>query len=277
MSRRPIQVLVAVASTAALGVVAVAPGTATGATAAANGSGSGATSASRAQLTGLVCQHALLPVNRSISDTAEIRPITGTSKLAVDFRLMRRPAAGGAFTAVHGSGLGTWLTKAAGPSSGDVWRVIHTVSDLSAPAVYHFVVGFRWLKSSGKVLAHATRTSRACHQPELRPDLEVQSIVVRADAANSADDVYRAKIRDAGVTGVRRFLVQLSDQQGTPLSRHTVPQIGPYQTLTVRLVGPLCSSSSPPIVTVDPHHKVHVYSRAKASLAATCPAPSSST
>lgn len=226
-----------------------------------------------ASLANPVCHHALNPVNRSVAATAVVRPVTGASKVAIDFRLLRRTP-GTSFALVHASGLNTWVTKSLARTS-DTWRLIHTVSDLSAPAAYRFSVKFRWMGSSGQIIDRTVRSGRICHQPELRPDLQVLKIDVAPDSANAQDDVYRAEIHDAGATGAGPFQVQLSDQ-GT-VTTHRILHIRRHSSLWVPLVGPLCNSANPPVVTVDPHERIDVYSRSQASLTATCPAASSGT
>lgn len=270
MSRRPIQVLLA-ASAVAVALAALG-GAAALARSRAGARAQAASFQPRAALGKLVCHHALDPRDRSVSSTALIRPVAGAVKEAVKFRLLRR-APDGTVENVEGSGLGTWLTKSFGQQPVELWRVIHTVANLSAPAGYRFAVSFRWIGSSGQVLARATHYSRSCHQPELRPNLKVVGITVTSDTANAADDYYLAQIKDAGATGAGPFRVQLSDQG--QISHRRVTHISPHQTLSVRLAGPICNSSAPPTVTADPGHKVDVYSRSQASLTATCPAPTS--
>lgn len=276
MNRRPIQVLLA-ATAAALAVAAASGAAALGRSRGGPVAVRAASIPPRAALGGLVCHHALDPRNRSLASTALIRPVPGTTKEAVNFRLMRRTR-GGTPESVPGAGLGTWLTKSFGQQPIGLWRVIHTVADLSAPASYRFAVSFRWIGSSGQILAHATRDSRSCHQPELRPDLEVLAVTVSSDAANAAEDYYTAQIKDAGATGAGPFRVQLSDQGQTAHRR--VNHIDPHQTLSVQLAGPVCSSADPPKMTADPGHRVDVYTRRQASLIAACPpstSPSGST
>lgn len=226
-------------------------------------------------LDGLACHRALNPAQRSVAVTALMHPLSGSSRLAVDFRLLRR-APGDRFTPVHGTGLGSWLTKQFGPGSADSWQVIHTVRDLSAPASYRFSVAFRWIGSSGRVIARAARLSRVCRQPELRPDLQVLAIDVQPDVANARDDVYRTEIHDSGATGAGPFQIQLA-AQGTIFSTRSLTRISAHRSAWVSLTGPLCNGAQPPIVTVDPHHRVDVYSRSESSLAASCPAAPSGT
>lgn len=261
----------AAASLAAIGVTTLAttvPAQAHG-TRVRAADGTPALVASHTKLTGFVCRRALRPIDRSISATAVIRPISGTVKLAVNFRLLRRSPTGVVIN-VHGAGLGTWLTKSIQSRPQEAWRVIHTVSYLSAPATYRLKVSYRWVGAGGRVIAHGARRSRRCRQPELRPNLEVQSIAVGADATDASDDYYLARIYDAGATGAGPFLVQLADQE--QLVNRRVRHIRRHELLSVRLAGPLCDRADPPTVTVDPYHRVDVYSRARASLTATCPA-----
>jgi hypothetical protein len=269
MNRRPIQLVVA--ATVAMCAAATAV---SGAGAAGAATRAGAAAASLpASLGDLVCHHALAPTRRSVSATAVVHPITGSDKVAVRFGLLRRTP-GQTFTAVHGVRLNTWLTKALAGTANS-WRLIHTVSDLYAPAAYRFAVGFRWIGSGGRILAHTVRSGQICHQPELRPDLQVLAIDVAADPTDAQDDVYRAQIHDAGATGAGPFQVQLADQ-GVVHTRRVI-HIRAHRSLWVRLVGPVCDSAQPPVVTVDPHDRLDVYSRSQASLTATCPPPSGST
>ncbi len=279
MIRRPTRAFVAAAAVVTVATVAAERAPATGAEAMAASrpavtsrpAAASAPGSSRAALTAFACHRALKPSDRSMSATAVMRPVAETVKLAVDFRLLRLSATGTA-TSVPGAGLDTWLTNSVGTGANHVWRVIHTVSDLPAPASYRFSVAFRWIGSGGQIIARAVRRSRRCRQPELRPDLEVQSIAVREDPSKPSEDSYVAGIYDAGASGAGPFLVQLLDQ-GKQVNRR-VSHIDRHELLSVRFVGPPCSSAAPPTVTVDPHHRVDVYSRAHASLTATCPAAS---
>jgi hypothetical protein len=228
----------------------------------------------RAELRDFECQRALDPVARAVSVTAVMRPLVGTQKMEMNFSLMEKADGASSWSAVSGSGLGVWITPSdptLGQRPGDVWNVNHPVADLAAPARYRFVVRFRWSGDHAKVLGTSTLVSRACDQPELRPDLVVESIEVTADSSHPRLNIYTAHIGDTGDSGAGPFSVQLSDQG--VVTDKTVQHIAAYGTRTVHLVGPACSPADPPTVTVDPTDQVDVSSRAQASLTAQCPAP----
>ena len=229
----------------------------------------------RALLVAPICQTALDPPARAVSITAVMRPVTGTQKLAVEFQLLQRAAGAAAWTPVAGPGLGVWVSPTSpatlGQRPNDVWYVKKPVADLAAPAGYRFAVSFRWLGTGTTVLQSVTELSRVCREPELRPDLAVQSISTAPDPSHPKHEIYSAVIQNLGLTGAGPFTVELS-VAGQPLVERTVQHIAPHQLLTVLLPGPACDPAQPPTVTVDPSGQVDVYSRTQATLAAQCSA-----
>ena len=241
--------------------------------------GSAASAATpRALLVGQVCQAALDPPARAVSVTAVMRPVTGTKKLQVEFQLLERAAPSAAWAPVAGPGLGVWLSPthpaSLGQQPSDVWFVKKPVADLNAPASYRFEVTFRWLGSGGGVLQTTTRLGRVCRQPELRPDLAVESISVVPGPSGASRAAYLAVIENLGLTGAGPFTVELSEG-GSALMDKTVVHLAAHASITVKLDGPACNPTQPPTVTVDPTDQVDVYSRAQATLAAQCTAGSS--
>jgi hypothetical protein len=260
MKRRQIAVLVmlavagaAVAGSAVAGASALAP---------------------RAQLRNLVCQKALDPPARAVSITAVMRPLAGTQKLELRFDLLARAAGAGGFTPLSGTGLGTWITPGApnptlGRRAGDVWIVHHPVADLAAPAAYRFRVGFRWLGAHGKVLGTATKTTASCRQPELRPDLLVQSVTVGPAPHHPKLDQYVAVIRNAGATAAGPFNVEFSD--GSQAKSGAIKRIPAHATRAIVFVGPACTATAPPSLTIDPQSQVDDFNRANNTASAVCP------
>ena len=225
-------------------------------------------------LSHVVCQRAVDPPARAVSVIASMRPGPGTVRMAVDFHLLERAPGTRTYQRLAGAGLNTWIEKDFGSQPGDVWRVVHPVADLPAPAVYRFDVAFRWSGPGGRVLARTTRVSRKCRQPELRPDLVVDSIRVSADPQHPGSNVYYAQIGNTGATGAGPFLVRLSDA-GT-VRDVTVQHLGARSEKTVAIAGPGCSPSDPPTITVDPSDEVDVSSRSRSMMTVACPGTTAS-
>jgi hypothetical protein len=228
---------------------------------------------SRAHLRGFVCQHALEPTQRLISVVAVMRPLAGTKGLQLRFDLMTKAPASAAYGYVHGGDLGTWISPPKQPITlgtrpGDVWSLNHPVADLPAPDTYRFRVTFRWIGADGRVLGTAVRDSRKCFQPELRPDLQAASLVAQPIPSKPKRDEYVGTITDAGLTGAGPFVVEFTD--GSIVKKPVIPHIKAHQTLTVSFEGPLCDSTAPPTITIDPTQQVDDYNRTNNSLTATC-------
>ena len=156
------------------------------------------------QLRSFVCQKALDPPARAVSVQAVMRPVTGTSKMQMKFELMRQTKPHTRFVAVHGRGLGTWISPTdptLGQQAGDVWILNHPVVNLAAPATYKFKVVFKWIGAQGQTLGMATQASPTCYQPELRADLLVRSLSVTPITSGPAAGqwAYTAQIANRGL------------------------------------------------------------------------------
>jgi hypothetical protein len=222
---------------------------------------------------GFVCQSALDPASRAVSITAEMRPMTGTTRLAMRFELLRRARRYGRPVSLAGSELKTWITPkdpTLGTLPGDRWIVKHPVVELDAPAFYRFRVTFRWTGSGGQVIGRAVRLGPTCFEPELRPDLQVTGIQVVPVAGSSGQDDYIAQIRNAGKTAADRFDVSFLD--GGTYKSTTVPRLEPHHRVRVVFQGPACSPSQPATVTADPNSQIDDFDRSNNSMSVTCAA-----
>ena len=173
-----------------------------------------------AKLRGFSCQRSVNPVGRGIAVSAVMRPLKGTRRMALRFDLLTRTKANAAWSAVPGGDLGAWLTPrdpTLGERPGDVWILNKSVNELGAPAAYRFRVSFRWTGTHGRALGTAVRTTATCAQPELRPDLLVQSIDVQPISGHPRLNLYVATIANRGATAARGFRVQF--QPGERLRR----------------------------------------------------------
>ncbi len=127
---------------------------------------------------------------------------------------------------MRGGDLNAWVNPTdptLGRHPDDKWNLIKQVVDLKAPATYRFRVSFRWIGAHGRVLGTATRNGPSCYQPELRPDLQVRTISVKAVPGRPDVNAYVALIRNAGATAAGPFEVQFSD--GGVLKTHTVSRL----------------------------------------------------
>jgi hypothetical protein len=229
----------------------------------------------RASLKSPLCVTAMDPVSRAISITAVMRPVSGTMKMQLKFDLLRRTGIGHPFTRVHGGDLNTWLSPTdptLGQHPSDKWNLIKQVVDLKAPATYRFRVSFRWLGTKARVLGTATRNSPICFEPELRPDLQVRTIDVRAVTGRTNVDAYIALIRNVGASATGPFDVQFSD--GDVLRTRAVADLAAHSSTKVTFIGPLCTAGTA-TVTADPTDTVDDLNRANNALSVVCSASSS--
>jgi CARDB len=236
----------------------------------------GASKPPRARVTGLTCQHALDPPARAVSITAVMRPLHGTKRMQMRFQLLSRAKGAAAYTPVTGGDLGTWVSPATptlGQRPGDVWKLQKPIVGLAAPASYRFRVSFRWLGAHGHVLGTSVRESRGCFQPELRPDLLVQSITVEPvpGRPNVNLNRYVAVIRNAGASDTGPFEILFTPGGALPVQTVSVSDLTSHTKLVKGFLGPVCSNAAATTVTVDPEDKVDDFNRSNNSMTAVCP------
>jgi hypothetical protein len=228
------------------------------------------------KLSGFVCHRALQPAGRLVSVRAVMRPVSGTMKMSVRFELLSKPSSATTFSEVRGGDLGTWISpsdpQTLGTQPHDVWIVSHPVDNLPAPATYRFRVMFRWTAAGGKVLATHTLLSAKCFQPELRPDLLVQSITVEPVPGTPQQAEYVVVIRNAGASAAGPFQVVFAPGGSAPSKTHTIERLPAHTSREETFIGPVCSPTAPPTVTVDPGDHAHDLNPSNNSLTATCPA-----
>jgi len=236
----------------------------------------GATTPPNDRLRSFVCQKALDPPARAVSVQAVMRPLSGTSKMQMKFQLMRQLKPHTRFMAVHGRGLGNWISPTnptLGQQAGDVWILTHPVVNLAAPATYKFRVMFKWIGAQGQTLGTAGQTSPSCYQPELRADLLVRSLSVSpiTSGPTAGQWAYVADVANRGQTGAGPVQVQFASG-GSPPVPSTVAWVGAKSSVHQRFVAPPCTAGSPLTVTVDPNHSVDEYNYANNALTIACPA-----
>ena len=239
---------------------------------------SAAAQAPRAQLRSFICQRALEPASRALSVTAVMRPLPGTVGMELRFDLLTRADGASSFSQVHGGDLGVWKSPpnpTLGRRPGDVWILNKQVVDLAAPAAYRLRVQFRWIGPHRRVIGTALRRSPICSQPELRPDLVLRKVAVSTTKAAGVD-AYVATIANAGATAAGSFRVLFSPGGSAPGVYKSVSRLGAHAVVRVRFLGPVCTSASPPTITVDPDRQVEDSNPSNNSETVSCPVASAS-
>ncbi len=228
------------------------------------------------QLRSFVCQKALDPPARAVSVQAVMRPLTGTSKMQIEFDLMRQTKPHGRFITVHGKGLGSWISPTdptLGQQAGDVWILNHPVVNLAAPATYKFKVTFKWIGAHGDTLGTATQASPTCYQPELRADLLVRSLSVTPikTGPSAGQWAYVAVVANRGLSGAGPVQVEFSGGTSAAASA-TVAWVGAKSSVRQRFVSAPCTAGGTLTVTVDPNQSIDEYDYANNALTMACPA-----
>jgi hypothetical protein len=219
----------------------------------------------RADLRGFSCQRAMDPVGRSVAVNVVMRPVSATQHMAIKVDLLVSHGPGTVARPLHAGDLGLWIhpdDPTLGQLPGDVWTLQKSVVAVHAPAVYRFRVRYRWT---------ATRYSRRCGQPELRPDLQVRSITVSPVANQPGRNLYTAQIANAGSSAAGPFDVRFAPSDGSGATIRTISLLRGHSAQTETFTGPVCSPGSPPTITADPAHRVDDLNRANNALTATCP------
>lgn len=233
--------------------------------------------ATRAYVKAFMCHRALQASHRVVSVTAVMRPVTGTARMRMRFELISD--AGGQMSQVPGGDLGKWISPrpvTLGQDPNDVWIVRDPVKGVAVPAGYRFRVSFRWVGADHKTIATATRSGEICWQPDMRPDLLVQSIEVGALPGYAAQNKYVAEITNDGLTAARSFEVEFTPGDGSAVQTVPIAGLDAHTTRTETFIGPACTTTTAPTITVDPEHQVDDLDPENNSLTATCPPPSSS-
>ncbi len=237
------------------------------------------------QLTGPVCHHALFPAQRKVAITAVMRPVSGTSSMAMMFDLQRASRRWGPFASVRGAGLDQWVRPAnptLGQRPGDIWKFDQKVENLPGPAYYRFRVRFRWTGARGRSLRTSSTNGPVCFQPELRPDLQARSLTIKppagagsqtssGQAAPTPQYRYIGVIANRGLTSAGPFEVELIEP-GTSSQTATVNGLGSHATIRETFTAPPCTPGSQITLIVDPNGAVLDYNHANNTLSVPCPA-----
>jgi hypothetical protein len=191
------------------------------------------------------CHTGSAPLDRYALFTAQVGAVPDTDRMQVRFDLQQK-LPGGDFRRVVAPGLGVWRSSIPGV---DIFRYRKQVANLQAPASYRALVRFRWLDDSGAVIQSATRKTKTCKQPDLRPDLELGAVTAQPAGAGKAR--YLLIVHNGGHADTGSFNVAFAvGDAGQPAQSVEGLAAGEQQGLT--FVGPRCDAQTVLQVTLDP-------------------------
>jgi hypothetical protein len=99
---------------------------------------------------------------RSATFSGEMTAVAGTTRMSMRIELLERMPGEVSYHVVSAPGLGTW--RASDPGVG-VYKYVKQVTNLSAPAEYKGLIGFRWQGAHGHTLRREERRTHRCEQP----------------------------------------------------------------------------------------------------------------
>jgi hypothetical protein len=148
-------------SACSLALLCAAP--ASGATQAGDQSGqmSGAVAGPLASATLEQCVTSVDQSERSATFSGEMTAMPGTAHMAMRIDIEERTPADAQFHTVIAPGLGVWRDS---EPKVKVYKYLKQVTNLSSPAVYRALVGFRWLNSKGRQIRREERLTPKCEQ-----------------------------------------------------------------------------------------------------------------
>jgi len=185
---------------------------------------------------------ACAPRERAAEFQARMAAVEGAARMKMRFTLQVRKPGKAAFRRVAAPGFGVWTTADPGTRR---YGFTRRVEALIGPASYRAVVRFRWLDARGRTVANATAHSRACKQPDHRPNLTVRALSMEG-ARN-----YVALVANNGhsASGPFDLQVALPDQVLGPI---VVDNLEPGKQQLVRFRGPRCKPGTSITATADP-------------------------
>jgi hypothetical protein len=180
---------------------------------------------------------ACTPKERTATFEARMEQIPGADRMKLRYALeARRP--GRAWRRVAAPELAGW--RSADP---ETTRFIseRRVTKLVGPSYYRALVRFRWIDEDGHVIARARARSRACWQPDHRPNLKLRELSFEGAGA------YVVLVANTGRSATGAF-----DLAITGLEPIIVDDLAPGEERLIEAAGPACQPGTPVTATADP-------------------------
>jgi hypothetical protein len=165
--------------------------------------------------------------------------IAGAARMWIRFDLFQRMAGEAGFAPVALPAWGRWERSEPGRTG-----FIYTkrVQALRAPGAYRARVRFRWYGTDGRLLRRAQRLTKACRQPDPRPDLRAGALTL-AGGLGPATATYLLTVTNAGRGAAGPFDVVLTTA-GMPGAPVRVAGLATGESSVVGIPGPRCAAGA---------------------------------
>lgn len=193
------------------------------------------------------CETSALPASRVAAFVGSMPAIGAAERMQMRFVLQRKRRGGRLWHQVRGvAGFGVWESAQPGRAG----FVFHKrVDGLPVPATYRAVVRFRWTGADGIAVRSARRATKACAQPDVRPDLAAGTLRAVPDS-RPAFALYTLVVRNDGRTTAGPFSVRIAGATAD------VPAIAAGQQVTVAVLAPVCIPGTMVTAKLDSDHRV---------------------
>lgn len=227
----------------------------------------------------LACRRSPSLAERAAVVGTWMHPLPNGRRLALRIDLFQRTPAGRWALRSDVPGLGAWTSPSdplLGTRPADVFKYRQAVGHLVVPSSYRFRVAFRWLDDGGAVVREASVTTQVCRQPDLRPDLVLDSVDAAPSPRGGGLVRYAVVLSNVGRSAASRAVVAATLPGDATPNAHlrTVARLEPGASVVVSFTGPGCAAGELPAAFVaDPANALDEADEANDELAAACPAP----
>lgn len=192
------------------------------------------------------CTTSALPVERVAAFVGSMPARARGTRMQMRFELERKRDGDRRWRRLKAKGFGVW-ERANRNVAGFVFT--KRVKALPVPATYRAAVQFRWLAANGTIVERARLRTRACRQPDLRPNLVPGTLTAALDPQPGLA-VYTLVVRNTGRSAASPFSVRVGSGSAE------VGELGPGEQRAVPIIGFTCVPFTSIVVRVDADRRV---------------------
>lgn len=210
------------------------------------------------------CKRSALPVERIAAFVGSMPARANAPRMQMRFELERKREGERSWRRLKAEGFGVW-ERAKRNVAGFVFT--KRVTGLPVPATYRALVRFRWLAADGATVKRAHARTRACRQPDLRPNLVPGALTGGPDAQQLGLAVYSLVVRNTGRSAAGPFSVRVGGAGAE------VDGLGAGEERAVTVRGLACVPLLAVVVRVDADRRIDESEERGNGVRRGCPLP----